>query len=69
MKKVLLTILFASVVSACATTTSEGVKMPKGKWYEVNPKGYIPPSADVYVKSGNGFELQNSQVQPKKGAE
>lgn len=69
MKKVLLTVFFASVVSACATTNSDGIKMPKGKWYEVNPKGYIPPSADVYVKSGSDFELQNSQVQPNKGAE
>lgn len=62
-------VLLSVLVVGCATTNNNGVKMPKGKWYEVNPKGYIPPNADVYVKNGNDFVLQQSQVQTKEGAE
>ncbi len=48
MKQVLIGLLCSLVFIGCAN--KEKLTYPKGKWIEVNPKGYIPENTQKYVK-------------------
>lgn len=57
MKNVLIGLLCSIFIVGCAN--SEKLTYPRGKWVEVNSKGYVPNDVQKYVKDAENEGVFN----------
>lgn len=61
--KIVLLMVSICLFSGCASNASnDKLTYPKGKWIEVNPKGYIPKDAQKYTKDSQKAGVFNEVI-------
>ncbi len=58
--KIVLLMVSICLISGCAS--NDKLTYPKGKWIEVNPKGYIPKDAQKYTKDSQKAGVFNEVI-------